>query len=86
MLELLPLKGSDGLSKFFNYLSAHYPWLAELIHSSISREYNNGCLINLQHALTIGEVPQLFSKHVSRSKLVCFSNLFLVMSLFWCLI
>lgn len=80
MLELLPLKGNYGLSQFLNYLSVHYSWLAELIQSSITRAYNNGCLTNLQHALTIGEVPQLFSKHVSRNKLVCFSNLFLVIS------
>lgn len=74
LLELLPLKGSRGLKLFLNYLSTHYPWLAEPLQCSITKEYNDVCSTKLQHILTSGEVPQLSLKHVSRFEHVWFAD------------
>lgn len=75
MLELLPLKGKSGINQFINYLSLHYSWIADSIQSTIKNERDGSLTAKIKYALTTGEVPQLSSRHVSRTDLVC--NLFL---------
>jgi len=69
LLELLHSKDSCGINQFIKYLLRHYSWIAEPIEISIINEYKNSLhLTKLQDVLTTGEVPQLSSRHVSRSK------------------
>lgn len=64
----MPSKGNYGINEFLNYLSTYYSWISESIQKSITNEYNGTCSISIQHALTIGEVPQLSSRHILRDK------------------
>lgn len=73
LLELLPNKGFHGFNQFLNYLSTYYSWIADPILSSIKNEYNDMFPTKFHQALTVGEVPQLSSRHVSRTKHVCLS-------------
>lgn len=69
LLELLPLKGDNGINQFLKYLSIYYSWIANPIQNSITNAYNdNTFLTNVQNILTAGEVPQLSSRHVSRAE------------------
>lgn len=72
MLELLPLKGKSGINQFINYLSLYYSWIADSIISTIKNEQDDSLSAKIQHALATGEVPQLSSRHVSRTDLVCY--------------
>lgn len=72
LLEILQSKNSYGINQFIKYLLKYYSWIAEPIEISITNEYKNGLyLTKLQDVLTSGEVPQLSSRHVSRTKHVC---------------
>lgn len=77
LLELLPLKGDNGINQFLKYLSTYYSWIANTIQNSINNAFNDNTFVtNLQNVLTAGEVPQLSSRHVSRavhvSKNMCY--------------
>lgn len=52
-------------------MMTEYPWIGESVENSMSNEYNDLSFTNIRQVLTVGEVPQLSSRHVSRSKLVC---------------
>lgn len=73
MLELLPIKGINGFNVFLDYLSIHYSWIANPIKDTLAEEYHDMYSNKIQHILNAGEVPQLSSRHVSRTKHVCLS-------------
>lgn len=73
MLELLPIKGIRGFNVFLDYLSIHYPWIANPIKKTLSEEYHAMFSYKIQQILNTGEVPQLSARHVTRTKHVCLS-------------
>lgn len=82
MLEILPNKESSGFNQFLNYLSTYYSWIADPVLCSIKNEYNVMFPTKIEQALTLGEVPQLSSRHVSRTKHVSISIIFLSIMFF----
>lgn len=72
MLELLPLKGKSGINQFIYYLSLYYSWIADAILNTIKNEHDGSLTAKMKRVLTMGEVPQLSSRHVSRTDLVCY--------------
>lgn len=68
LLELLPLKGSYGINQFISYLLTEYSWIGDALKISMTNEYNSVFAKKIRQALTSGEVPQLSSRHVSRTE------------------
>lgn len=71
MLELLPLKGNYGINHLLSYLEIYYSWIADPIQISLINEYNETFKKKVEDVLTIGEVPQLPLRHVTRDEHVC---------------